>query len=141
MNRATQMLPVGPIGKPRLPASRSPSSITLPWPPSVNTYWRSFRGRNILSEKGRNYKASAASAILLAGVRRVLGPCRLRITLYPPDDRRRDSDNYNKPIFDALVECGVIEADDSRIVRGHSVEWASKDVKNARAEVVVELAG
>jgi Holliday junction resolvase RusA-like endonuclease len=30
--------------------------VTLPFPPSVNTYWRTFRGRMIISAKGREYR-------------------------------------------------------------------------------------
>lgn len=32
--------------------------LTLPWPPSVNRYWRAVNGRNILSAEGRAYRAS-----------------------------------------------------------------------------------
>ena len=30
--------------------------LTLPWPPTVNTYWRNFGGRTIVSAKGRSYR-------------------------------------------------------------------------------------
>lgn len=112
--------------------------LTLPFPPSVNTYWRSFRGRNILSEKAREYKGKATAHIIMAGWPVYKGPCRLKIVLFPPDNRRRDSDNYNKPLFDCLVENKVIEADDSRIVKGHSVEWAEPDKTNPRVEIEIE---
>ena len=31
----------------------------LPWPPSVNGYWRTFRNRQIISKRGREYRANA----------------------------------------------------------------------------------
>jgi hypothetical protein len=31
--------------------------LTLPWPPSVNHYWRVLRGRMIVSAAGRKYRA------------------------------------------------------------------------------------
>ncbi|WP_159137369.1 RusA family crossover junction endodeoxyribonuclease, partial [Citrobacter braakii] len=40
---------------------------------------------------------------------------------YPPDARRRDIDNYNKALFDALTHAGIWE-DDSQIKR-MLVEW------------------
>jgi Holliday junction resolvase RusA-like endonuclease len=30
--------------------------FTLPWPPSVNTNWRTVNGRMIISAKGREYR-------------------------------------------------------------------------------------
>lgn len=113
--------------------------ITLPWPPSVNAYWRAVNGRNILSEKGRAYKVSAESAIVLAGYPRHSGPCRVSIALYPPDNRRRDCDNTLKPILDALVSNGVIESDDYRIVRGITVNWANAAASKATAGVRVVI--
>ena len=43
--------------------------------------------------------------------------------LYPPDQRRRDIDNYNKALFDALTLTGVWE-DDSQVKR-MLVEWGN----------------
>ena len=31
-------------------------TLRLPCPPSMNTYWRNFRGRTVLSKKGREFK-------------------------------------------------------------------------------------
>ncbi|WP_420370913.1 RusA family crossover junction endodeoxyribonuclease [Klebsiella pneumoniae] len=45
----------------------------------------------------------------------------VHIVLYPPDQRRRDIDNYNKALFDALTQTGVWE-DDSQVKR-MLVEW------------------
>jgi hypothetical protein len=45
----------------------------------------------------------------------------VHIVLFPPDQRRRDIDNYNKALFDALTQTGVWE-DDSQVKR-MLVEW------------------
>lgn len=37
--------------------------ITLPWPPSVNRMWRSVRGRNILSQEGRQYRENGLTVV------------------------------------------------------------------------------
>jgi crossover junction endodeoxyribonuclease RusA len=46
----------------------------------------------------------------------------VEILLFPPDARRRDIDNYNKALFDALTHAGIWE-DDSQVKR-MLVEWA-----------------
>ena len=58
----------------------------------------------------------------------------VEITLYPPDARRRDIDNYNKALFDALTHAGVWE-DDSQIKR-MLVEWGPVAPKG-RVEITI----
>lgn len=84
----------------------------LPWPPSVNGYWRSFRGRQIISRRGRDYRDQVQSE--LVGAKAMLGRLKISICLHPPDKRRRDIDNVLKAIFDSLVHAGAME-DDSQI--------------------------
>ncbi len=103
--------------------------LILPFPPSVNTYWRApnsgpLKGRHLISAKGRAYQ-SAACAAIIEQLRRLPKPstaaAAVEIVLYPPDARRRDIDNYNKALFDALTHAGVWE-DDSQVKR-MLVEW------------------
>lgn len=90
--------------------------ITLPWPPTVNTYWRVFKQRAILSEAGRQYRDAVAEQVLLQRVaRRIVRPMRVEIEAYRPDRRRRDLDNLLKAVLDGLAHAGVYE-DDSQIV-------------------------
>jgi Holliday junction resolvase RusA-like endonuclease len=37
--------------------------LQLPFPPSVNQYWRNFRGRTIISKAGRDYRAEVWSTL------------------------------------------------------------------------------
>jgi len=97
-------------------------TLELPWPPSVNSYWRSpntgkLAGRTLISERGRNYRRAVSDAIRMAGQPKA-DPGRLDValTVFPPDRRRRDLDNLPKGILDALTHAGVIE-DDSLIDR------------------------
>lgn len=86
--------------------------LTLPWPPTVNTYWRQWRGRMILSAKGREYRQRVLGQL---GERSpLLGRLAVQIAAYPPDKRRRDLDNLHKGILDALGAAGIY-ADDSQI--------------------------
>ncbi|KMK08160.1 crossover junction endodeoxyribonuclease [Pluralibacter gergoviae] len=103
--------------------------LTLPFPPSVNTYWRApnlgpLKGRHLISAKGRAFQ-SAACAAIIEQLRRLpkpsSEPAAVDIVLFPPDKRRRDIDNYNKALFDALTHAGVWE-DDSQVQR-MQVEW------------------
>lgn len=116
--------------------------LTLPFPPSVNTYWRApnngpLKGRHLISAKGRAYQ-SAACAAIIEQLRRLPkpsnSPASVEIMLFPPDARRRDIDNYNKALFDALTHAGVWE-DDSQVKR-MLVEWGPQ-VAGGRVEITI----
>ncbi|ENA7071124.1 RusA family crossover junction endodeoxyribonuclease [Escherichia coli] len=103
--------------------------LILPFPPSVNTYWRhpnkvAFAGKSLISEAGRKFQ-SAACAAIIEQLRRLpkptSAPASVEIVLFPPDNRIRELDNYNKALFDALTHAGVWE-DDSQVKR-MLVEW------------------
>jgi len=100
--------------------------ITLPWPPSVNTYWRNFDGRMIISARGREYRETVGDQMILQKmVKHFKGQLRVEIEAYRPDKRRRDLDNLLKATLDGLAHAGVYE-DDSQIVDLH-IYWA-KDI-------------
>ncbi|EKJ4622224.1 RusA family crossover junction endodeoxyribonuclease, partial [Escherichia coli] len=93
--------------------------LILPFPPSVNTYWRhpnkgAFAGKSLISAAGRKFQ-SAASAAIVEQLRRLpkptSAPASVEIVLFPPDNRIRDLDNYNKALFDSLTHAGVWEDD------------------------------
>lgn len=104
-----------------------PITFTLPWPPSVNTYWRHIvlpmkggrsRSATILSEDARKYRKAVADQVLVQRVPRdgSHGRLAVEITAYAPDRRARDLDNLPKGILDSLKHAGVIR-DDSDIDR------------------------
>jgi crossover junction endodeoxyribonuclease RusA len=88
----------------------------LPFPPTVNTYWRRVGNRTLLSERAREYRASVLSALALHRHPRLLGGVEVVITFHPPDRRKRDLDNLPKGLLDALKYAGVY-ADDSQVRR------------------------
>jgi crossover junction endodeoxyribonuclease RusA len=115
-------------------------SITLPYPPSVNGYWRNIgRGRTIISKAGRDYM-QAVSAEVAASDKPATYNGRLAVcvTVYPPDRRRRDLDNVCKAILDSLGKANVYE-DDSQIDR-LTIERA-KVVRLGRVEITIEPIG
>lgn len=93
-------------------------TITLPWPPSVNSYYRTYKNRTILSAAGRKYKKQAAAAIAAKVKTPPQYSERLEVELHlsPPDRRKRDIDNYAKATLDAL-QAAKIFLDDSQIDR------------------------
>lgn len=91
--------------------------LTLPWPPSANTYYRHvsrgpLAGRTLLSEAGRAYRKAVDAVVAQARARKALAvPLEVRIAAFPPDRRKRDLDNLLKSVLDCLEASGVIEND------------------------------
>jgi crossover junction endodeoxyribonuclease RusA len=75
--------------------------------------------RTVLSREGRRYRARVCAALAaMAGGRvvRMNGRLEVRVTVCPPDNRRRDLDNVQKALLDALAKGGAYR-DDSQIDR------------------------
>ncbi len=90
-------------------------TVELPYPPSVNHYFRVFRGRTVISRQGRAFRQTVCSILAAAGVRPMPGRLCVSVEVYPPDHRRRDLDNALKALLDAM-EHGGAYVDDSQIV-------------------------
>lgn len=93
--------------------------IELPFPPSVNHYWRhistgKLAGRHLISEKGREYRQAVIDEASRYQLAKLAGRLSVHIDAFPPDNRRRDLDNMMKGLLDGLVHAQVIE-DDSQI--------------------------
>ena len=98
--------------------------LILPFPPTVNTYWRCTSNGVLISASGRSLRTNTIAAVLEQLKKRpkaIAGPVAITLILNPPDKRRRDLDNYLKAIFDSLTHAGVWE-DDSQIKK-MAVEW------------------
>ena len=88
--------------------------LELPFPPSVNHYYRRVGPRTLISREGRRFRERVCALLAASGVRPLSGPLRLEIEVYPPDRRRRDVDNLQKGLLDAL-EHGGLYSNDSQI--------------------------
>ena len=109
-------------------------TLTLPWPPSTNHTWRKGKGRVFISQQTKTFRKAVASVVLASRMARpALGALEVVVTLYPPDKRRRDADNFaGKALLDALTLAGVW-ADDSQI-RKQTTMWG--DVVKGGAVIV-----
>jgi Holliday junction resolvase RusA-like endonuclease len=88
----------------------------LPYPPSVNHYWRRVGPKTLISREGRRFRERVVAILAALRVEPLSGPLAINVELHPPDNRRRDIDNVTKALLDALQHGGAY-ADDSQIVR------------------------
>ena len=114
------------------------TTVELPYPPSVNHYYRRVGPRTLISREGRTYRDRVAVMLMGLGVRPLRGPLRMRIEVHPPDNRRRDLDNLLKSLWDALQHGGAYH-DDSQVVR-FEVE-KRETIPNGKVIVSIEEAG
>ena len=90
--------------------------LELPYPPSINHYWRRVGPRTLISRKGRRFRQRVMAILAALRIRPLVGDLAVEVEAFPPDRRRRDIDNIQKALLDAL-EHGGAYADDSQIVR------------------------
>ena len=88
--------------------------MMLPYPPSVNHYWRRVGPRTLISREGRAFRKRVCALLGCSGQPPRDGRLALCMDAFPPDHRRRDLDNIQKSVLDALEHAGVY-ADDSQI--------------------------
>jgi len=89
--------------------------LKLPYPPSVNHYWRRVGARTLVSAEGRRYRERIAAYLAARRIPPLDGELTVHVVVSPPDRRRRDLDNVLKALLDALERGGVYR-DDSQIV-------------------------
>ncbi len=91
--------------------------LLLPFPPSLNSYYRTVNNRILISKRGREYRNEVVGLVVLQRLKRFDdNRVEVSIMLRPPDKRRRDLDNYLKVVFDAITHSGLW-SDDSNVDR------------------------
>ena len=88
----------------------------LPYPPSINHYWRRVGPRTLISREGRRFRRDVMAILAAMEIEPLAGPLVVEVEVFPPDNRRRDIDNVQKALLDAL-EHGGAYGDDSQIVK------------------------
>lgn len=111
--------------------------FSLPFPPSVNVWKTTFKGRMILSKRGREYRKLVIDHMKDLGLLDEALDCRLSVVirLYGPTNAKRDIDNFLKSPLDALTHCNFW-VDDSQIDSLKIVRC--EKVKGGRLDVIVE---
>lgn len=91
----------------------------LPFPPTINSYYSGNRSGSTryLSKHGREFRDSTIAEVRAQGCTvPLVARLQMTATLYAPDKRTRDLDNYMKALLDALTHAGVW-LDDSQLDR------------------------
>ena len=114
--------------------------LNLPFPPSVNTYYRRGAHATYMSKNGREYKQAVAEYIAESNTPK-LGAARLslEIVLWPKDKRKYDIDNRIKALLDSLQDAGVF--DDDEQIDQINVYRGTGEHKGGQARVLIWLEG
>lgn len=88
----------------------------LPFPPSVNHYYRRVGWRTLISREGRRYRTEVVARLAAIGMQPLHGRLAVHVLLCPRDRRRFDLDNAQKALLDALQHGGAYR-DDAQIDR------------------------
>jgi Holliday junction resolvase RusA-like endonuclease len=109
-------------------------TLTLPYPPSANLYWRKTRNGGLyVSPEAKSYKKVVWLIGMKAGARPLTGDVTLGLRVYRPQ-KSGDLSNRIKVLEDALI--GVAFEDDKQVAELHAARF--DDAANPRVEVWVE---
>lgn len=112
--------------------------IALPYPPSVNHYWRHTKaGKHYISKEGKAFRAKVLN--ICKQFDPFNGPVKIKIHVYYPDNRSRDPDNLQKALFDALTASGLIKDDNNKIIKDYRVVGMDEIRKGGM--VVIKIKG
>ena len=90
--------------------------LYLPWPPSINHYYRRTEKTHLaISKRGKEYRLATKLAVALKHEPPFEAAVTVTVHLVAPDYRKRDLDNVLKCLLDAISKADVIK-DDSMIV-------------------------
>ena len=108
--------------------------LVLPYPPTVNTYWRRRGSTYFISEEGKRYRRAVALIVRQQRLKLSLsGRLAIKIIAEPPDKRRRDLDNILKAPLDALTHAGLLmddeQFDEINIVRAQPVSGGRLEIR------------
>ncbi len=113
-------------------------SLELPFPPSVNHYWRRVGNKTLISKDGRTFRLHVQDIVAARRLQIIPGHVWVDVVACPPDRRRRDLDNLCKSLLDALEHAGVYEGDHQ--IQSLRLKWGAVH-KGGRALVTVGPSG
>ena len=113
-------------------------ALTLPLPPTINTYHGFHGKRRYIKPAGVAFRQKVAEIVAEAGFATLEGRISLFAAIHPADRRKQDIDNRAKSLQDALTLAGVW-LDDEQIDELHLVR--KEVIKGGMVRVVItELA-
>lgn len=92
--------------------------LTLPLPPTINSYWGFSGHRRFLTLEAREFKAQVAHIVSQQPIRFGASKLSLTVTINFRDKRIADISNRIKALEDALVQAGLFN-DDSQVHELH----------------------
>jgi crossover junction endodeoxyribonuclease RusA len=107
--------------------------LTLPYAPSINNLYATFRGRRITSAAGRKFKSNVAILAKQQGAKMLDGDLSVTFRVFRPR-KIGDLDNRLKISQDALK--GICFEDDRQIIEIHAYRFDDKT--NPRVEITLK---
>lgn len=78
------------------------------FPPTINSYYTKTRNGVFIGKVGNAYTADTIENIIACvGPMTIDTQVSMTVVLYPPDKRKRDVDNYMKPLLDSITKSGL----------------------------------
>ena len=108
-------------------------TITIPYPPSANAYWRHNNNRTHRSHEAVKFINQVGQICIAESVKPTAELVRVVITVYRPA-KRGDLDNTLKVLLDSLR--GYAFVDDAQVIEIHALRLDDKE--NPRAVVTIE---
>ena len=105
--------------------------LELPYPPlsGNNQTGAAANGARYTKKPVLAYRRLVALAAHEQGMHglELEGPLELLISVAPPNRRRRDSDNFMKPLMDALTRARVWTDDSVQVIPRTEIEWCDPE--------------
>ena len=108
--------------------------LTLPLPPTVNSYWGFSGHRRFLTIHAREFKQQVAHIVSQQPIRFGNVKLSIEIRIWWRDRRIQDLDNRVKPLLDAITQADLIP-DDSNFKQIHVYEGGV--VKGGRCKIKI----
>ena len=91
--------------------------VSLPYPPTVNTYYRRVGARTLISRKGREYRKAVVDLVCVGEHAHDAfwfpdQRLHVQIAVWVPDRRKRDLDNMLKALLDSMQHAGIYQDDE-----------------------------
>lgn len=111
-------------------------ALTVPYPPTINHYYGNRKnGGKYIKKEGKQFRKIVCTQAFVKRIKTITVPIAVTLNIYPPDKRKRDIDNINKALFDALEHAKVYD-NDCQIKSLYS--YKNDFEGNPRVEVIIE---